>query len=736
MISARYLRVAVPSPLHRAFDYLPPAGVPIEHIHPGARVRVPFGRQILTGVVMETRTHTEAPADKLRRATELLDPKPLVGEELLYLARWAMDYYRAPPGAVFETLFPVRLRRGDDAGAGAGECWRLSDTGKVHDIDALSRAPRQARLLARLQRSGETMTAAELAEDGAGWRAGIKALEEKGLVVRETVTPVLPPLPPLPAPEPGAAQADAITAVSRALGSFQAFLLEGVTGSGKTEVYLRILDAVLAAGQQAVVLVPEIGLTPQLVDGFRRRLNAPLAVSHSGLNDTERLAAWTAMAQGEARVLIGTRSAVFVPLAEPGLFIVDEEHDSSFKQQEGFRYSARDLAVVRAQRNSVPVLLGSATPSLESLANARSRRYRHLQLPERAGDALPPAVSLIDIRGRRLTGGLSDNLLQAIRRHLAADGQVLLFLNRRGYAPRLICNDCGWLAKCRRCDACLTFHQRREKLQCHHCGAEAALPPACPDCGHATLEHMGRGTERLEETLAGLFPDERVARVDRDTTSRKGSLDTLLKEIRSGHRRLLIGTQMLAKGHDFPNLTLVGVMNADSGLFGLDFRSGERMAQLIVQVAGRAGRAERPGEVLIQTHHPEHPLLVQLARHGYDAFADAALREREAAELPPYASLALLRAEAADSAAPRAFLEAARNLADALQKDRGAVSVLGPAPAPMERRAGRYRAQLLLRAAGRAQLQGLLADWVPQLEHLPEARKVRWSVDVDPADLF
>lgn len=733
MKQPRYLRVAVPSPLYRSFDYLPPAGTAVSDIRPGVRVRVPFGRQSLVGVVLETRSHSEVPADKLRRAVAVLDEQPLVGEELMYLARWAMEYYRAPPGVVFESLFPVRLRKGDAPEAGEMERWALTETGRHLDPDELARAPRQARLLARLQRLGGSADADLLAEDGTGWRQGMLALQTRGLVQRESVTPVLPPLPPLDPPDASAAQATAIESACRALGTFQAFLLEGVTGSGKTEVYLQVLEAVIASGKQAVVLVPEIGLTPQLLDRFRGRLRAPLVVSHSGLNDTERLAAWNAMRTGEARVIVGTRSAVFVPLADPGLFIIDEEHDNSFKQQEGFRYSARDLAVVRAQRNSVPVLLGSATPSLESLANARSRRYRRLHLPERAGTAVAPRIALLDVRGRPLYAGISDALLHAVRQHLEADGQVLLFLNRRGYAPRLVCHECGWLAQCRRCDAYLTVHQKRARLQCHHCGAEAAVPPACPDCGKPSLERMGKGTERLEETLSELLPDYPIARVDRDTTSRKGSLDTLLNKIRSGERRLLIGTQMLAKGHDFPNLTLVGVVNADQGLFGLDFRSAERMAQLVVQVAGRAGRADRPGEVVIQTHHPEHPLLTQLVRHGYDAFADAALAEREAAELPPFASLALLRAEAATAAAPQAFLTAARELAAPLARG---VSVLGPAPAPMERRAGRYRAQLLLKSPQRALLQRLLADWAPQLETLPEARRVRWSIDVDPADLF
>jgi primosomal protein N' (replication factor Y) len=740
MIPPRVIRVAVPSPLYRLFDYLPPAGVDIRTVRPGARVEIPFGRQKKIGVVIATHAHTEVPADKLRPATALLDTEPLIPEELLYLAHWATDYYRAPPGTVFETLFPVRLRRGGTLDAGTQDEWFLTAEGAATDPETLQRAPRQMRLLAMLQRRQRPARAGDFDnEDGKGWRTGLKALEEKQLVARRAFTPVLPPLVPVTGPEPGEAQASAIRQILGNSNSFHAWLLDGVTGSGKTEVYLQVIADVLARGKQALVLVPEIGLTAQLVQRFRERLGAPLVVSHSGLNDTERLAAWSAMATGEARVLIGTRSAVWVPLQEPGIIIIDEEHDASFKQQEGFRYSARDIGVVRAQRNSIPVVLGSATPSLESLANARSRRYGHLKLPERAGDATAPRIRLVDIRGRHLHGGLSDSLLQAIRRHLDAEGQVLLFLNRRGYAPRLVCDECGWLGQCHRCDAHLTLHQKKNRLQCHHCGAETGIPTACPDCRHAPLDMLGRGTERLDETLHELFPDEAIVRVDRDSTQRKGALDEKLDEIRAGKHRLLVGTQMLAKGHDFPNLTLVGVLNADHGLFGLDFRSIERLAQLIVQVAGRAGRADRPGEVMVQTHHPEHPLLNQLVRDGYGAFAESALAERRQAMLPPYAGLALLRAEATNAAATRTFLQQARELAEQWaeqQPGNNNVMLLGPAPAPMERRAGRYRAQLLLQSASRNRLQALLENWVPALESLPGARAVRWSVDVDPSDLF
>ncbi|HEV2111918.1 MAG TPA: primosomal protein N', partial [Gammaproteobacteria bacterium] len=477
----------------------------------------------------------------------------------------------------------------------------------------------------------------------------------------------------------------------------------------------------------------EINLTPQTLARFRARFGE-VAAFHSGLSESERLAVWLAARDGRAAVIVGTRSAAWLPLKHPGIFVVDEEHDASFKQQEGFRYSARDLAVVRAQRAQVPVVLGSATPSLESLHNAAQERYTHLSLPERAGNARHPEMRLLDIRTRPLTAGLSDLMLDAVRRHLGAGGQVLLFLNRRGYAPTFMCHDCGTPEQCRRCDARMTLHGRG-RLVCHHCGAERPAPPRCGHCGGSAFGAFGQGTERIEEALAELFPEAGVARVDRDSTRRKGSMERLLDEVQRGTRRLLVGTQMLAKGHDFPNVTLVGVLDADQGLFSADFRASERMAQLITQVAGRAGRAERPGEVLIQTHQPDHPLLRHLVREGYGSFAAAALEERKQALLPPYAALALLRAEAPGAEAPQAFLEAARTLLAGHPDTCPQVSLLGPAPAPMERRAGRYRAHLLLQAGQRAPLQRLLAGTLPELGALKEARRVRWSVDVDPVSL-
>ncbi|MDE2461950.1 MAG: primosomal protein N', partial [Gammaproteobacteria bacterium] len=565
------------------------------------------------------------------------------------------------------------------------------------------------------------------------WQTPMRALRRRGWVEKIPVLPQTPPAFPMAAGVAlNKAQAEAAQEIRAALGSFRAFLLDGVTGSGKTEVYLEVMSECLRRGSQALMLVPEIGLTPQLLLRVRRRF-ADAVVFHSALSEGERLAAWDAARSGRAPVVIGTRSAVFLPLKHPGLIVVDEEHDASFKQQDGFRYSARDLAVVRAARHKIPLVLGSATPSLESLYNSAQSRYLHLSLPERAGAARHPAIQLLDIRGQPLHEGLSDPMLTAIRRHLQAEGQVLLFLNRRGYAPTVMCHACGATLQCRRCDARLTLHTDRQ-LQCHHCGTQRPLPARCEHCGAGELGYFGFGTERIERVLAELFPNVGIARLDRDSTRRKGKLEALLDGVQRGDYQILVGTQMLAKGHDFPNVTLVGILDADQGLFGVDFRASERMAQLIMQVAGRAGRAERPGEVLVQTHHPEHPLLNRLVREGYASFAAAALAERRAAGLPPFAAMALLHAQAVTRAAPMAFLEAARReLAPACGRQ---VQLLGPAPAPMERRAGRFRAQLLLLAAQRALLQQALTTALPALYALKQARRVRWSLDVDPAETF
>ncbi len=460
----------------------------------------------------------------------------------------------------------------------------------------------------------------------------------------------------------------------------------------------------------------------------------PVAVLHSGLNDQERLDAWLMARAGAAALVIGTRSAALSPFKDLGLIVVDEEHDASFKQQEGFRYSARDVAVMRARLGKIPIVLGSATPSLETLYNVAQGRYRELRLTQRAGNAVPPKIHALDVRHQPIQEGVSRPLLELMRQHLAADGQVLLFLNRRGFAPALLCHDCGWSAECKRCDTHMVLHQGERRLRCHHCLREIPLMPACPACGSAELRPVGHGTERIEELLKEQFPHHAVCRLDRDTTRRKGALDQMLDEIRQGKYRILIGTQMIAKGHHFPEVTLVGILNAEQGLYSADFRGMERMAQQILQVAGRAGRMERPGTVVMQTHHPDHPLLQELIAAGYMTFAQTLLAERQQAELPPYTAIALFRAEANRKELPLSFLEQAR---DALRATGIAeVLALGPVMAPMERRAGRYRAQLLVQSDKRSALHAALDLALQQLEGSALGRKVRWSLDVDPVETF
>lgn len=728
------LRIAIPSPLRRIFDYLPPRQAIAEFI-PGQRFLVPFGRSKQVGVLVAVSDRSEVPADKLKPVQKQLDTKPLFDTTVMTLLRWACDYYHHPPGEVFTTALPVLLRQEREAVARGIEYWRLSDSGQALSPDHFKRAPKQQALYHLLEEYDVGVDATRLDAEMENWRPVMKRLVEKGWVEIDE-RPCLPsPLEQTDTPPPlNSAQQQAVDAIGEHLDGFQPLLVEGVTGSGKTEVYLQAIDKVLSAGRQVLVLVPEIGLTPQLLERFRRRFSLPIALLHSGLNDTERLCAWMMAQEGLAPIVIGTRSAVFTPMPKLGLIIVDEEHDPSFKQQDGFRYSGRDVAVVRAKRHGIPVVLGTATPSLESLHNALQGRYRHLSLPERAGTAVHPSIHLLDVRQQDMEEGISAPLQKAMHKHLGAGGQVLLFLNRRGFSPTLLCHDCGWVSHCQRCDAHMTYYARSGKLRCHHCGAERAVPPQCPDCGSLDLRPIGQGTERIEQALKKLFPDTGAVRIDRDSTRRKGAMDALLAEVHSGEGRILIGTQMLAKGHHFPNVTLVGILDADQGLFSVDFRAGERMAQLIVQVAGRAGRADKPGTVLIQTHVPDHPLLRLLVEKDYAHFARAALKEREEALMPPFSHLALLRAEAVDKRAPMHFLEEARQLAEQLPHE--GIWLLGPVPAPMERRAGRNRAQLLLQAESRQALHKLLGAWANQLEGIKSGRKVRWSLDVDPAELF
>jgi primosomal protein N' (replication factor Y) (superfamily II helicase) len=732
------LRVALPLPLPRLFDYLPlPGGV----YTVGCRVRVPFGHRSVVGVVAEIGAPDPDFAVELREVDTVLDVEPPLHGELLESLRWLARYTHAPLGEVLSTALPAALRRGEPMPDTHAWAWRLTPEG-LSGHARLRGRPR--RFADRLQ--GDALDEDRLDAESGDWRPSARALLKRGLAERIAI----PASQVMPAPQPGPALNDeqhAVLEAMRARPRFQPWLLDGVTGSGKTEVYLHAIADCLNRNRQALVLVPEIGLTPQMLSRFRHRLGVPVHALHSGLTDNERARVWAAAWRGEARVIVGTRSAVFVPLPEAGLIVIDEEHDGSYKQQDGIRYHARDLALMRGKALDVPVLLGSATPSLESLHNAEAGRYAHLRLHKRAGQASPPVVRVLDVRKRPLDAGLAPESLQAMRAALDAGDQVLVFKNRRGYAPVLLCHDCGWSAQCRRCSTPLraspmTVHGGGRRLQCHHCGARQTPPPACPDCAGFALQPQGVGTERLEELLAAHFTDVPVLRVDSASTRRRDALQKLFAEL-GAQPGILVGTQMLAKGHDLAKLTLVAVVGIDEGLFSADFRAGEKLAQLLIQVAGRAGRAEKPGEVLLQTHHPDHPLLQTLIHGGYHAFAETELAQREAAGFPPYAHLALLRAEAQHADAPMQFLHAAKAALQPyttpqLRRDATPDGLIlqGPVPAPMPRRAGMHRAQLLLSASRRRDLHTALDAALPAIYALHEARKTRWSLDLDPIDLY
>jgi primosomal protein N' (replication factor Y) (superfamily II helicase) len=731
-----FCQVALDTPLRTLFDYRLPSQ--FADALAGARVRVPFGRQQLVGILVRRMAQTAVPQDKLRDVAAVLDATPLFGAADLQLLQWAADYYHHPVGEVFATALPRLLREGRGPGS-PQPYWSITEAGAAALTEAkLQRAPKQQQLLAYL---AQHSLADEDSLDASqpGWRSVVRQLTEKGWTQCTTATPThiaqsAAVIVREAAPMLTVAQESAVQALSAANigGTPGNFLLDGVTGSGKTEVYLRAVGEVLERGGSVLVLCPEIGLTPQLLERFERRFATTIAALHSGLTDTERAQAWYLAATGQARIVIGTRSAVFTPIPGLQLIIVDEEHDSSYKQQEGgFRYSARDLALLRGQQQRLQVVMGSATPSLESLHNVALARLTHLALPERAGSAVPPRLALIDMRAHAVHKGIATPVLHAMQRHLEAGAQVLLYLNRRGYAPTLLCQGCGWIAPCRSCDARLTVHLRTSRLACHHCGADEALPARCPRCGYE-VHPLGHGTERVEETIAAQFPQYAIERFDRDALRQQQQLTRAIDRVHSGSARILVGTQMLTKGHHFPDVTLVVVLNADQSLFSTDFRAAERLAQTIVQVAGRAGRAERPGEVLIQSQYPEHPMLTMLLENGYAGFAAGALTERQAARWPPYARLALLRASDTSADGATRFLQQAREL---LQPPAG-VDLRGPVPAAMFRRADRHHAQLLVESAQRALLQRFLTDWVPQLSALQAPRSLRWALDVDPLEVF
>lgn len=729
------VRVAVPVPLRRDFDYYCPDARPAL----GCRVAIPFGRQTLVGLVVAHPSESQVPVDKLKAITAQLDATPVLGEDILALMRWGADYYQYPLGEVLPHALPVLMRKGGSGNYREVTYCFASEQGMACDLASLKRSAKQQQALTWLKQGKQTLQA--LTEKGIS-SAVLNALEKKGLLEKRAISTPAQSLANADwAQQLGAIeglrlnteQALAVAAVTSQLDRFGAYLVDGITGSGKTEVYLNMLEPVLRAGRQVLVMVPEIGLTPQTINRFRRRFNVPVVAMNSAMNDQERLEAWLACRDGGAAILIGTRSAVFTPFKALGLIIIDEEHDGSFKQQDGFRYHARDLAVMRSHRAGIPIVLGSATPSFETLHNAKLGKYHHLRLTQRAGNAQTAQQVILDIKNVRLQAGVSPQLEQLMQSHLRAGNQVMLFLNRRGYAQALLCHQCGWSAACERCDAWYTLHQSVRRLHCHHCDSMQALPSYCPVCGSHELVGSGVGTEQLEAYLEQAFADYPLVRIDRDSTRRKGALANHLTDIKAGKYKILIGTQMLAKGHHFPDVTLVGLLDVDGALFSSDFRAAERLAQLYTQVAGRAGRASKPGLVVLQSHHPEHALLHDLTCQGYHYFAEHSLIERRLLGLPPFSYQALFRAQAHSRDEVVLFLTHTAELLRSAQYPQ--VQVIGPVSAMMERKAGQFRMQLLLQASARAPLAQLLAWVVNEFDHWPQSKKVRWSLDIDPTEL-
>ena len=736
MPAPTYITVALPTPLRRQFDYLLPEECRDRTSESliGARVEAPFSGRTLIGIITDSKDSSDFDSRKIKAALRVIDDQPLLQAETLHLCQWAANYYLHPIGEVLNAALPVALRQGDAATLEPTDLWTLTESNTGDATEKLKRAPKQAKLFDTLKQQ-RSWRGSDLRNAGIG-AAQLKPLIEKQLLSHRHCYPEPNRRDPLLS-EPhltlSTEQHRALDAVN--IEAFTIQLLFGDTGSGKTEVYLQALEKVLKNNRQALILVPEIGLTPQTIARFQARFDRTVAVLHSNLNDTERKQAWLLAREGIADIIIGTRSAVFTPMKNPGLIIIDEEHDASLKQQDGFRYHARDLAAVRAKRLNIPLILGSATPSLESLHNVSQGRFAAARLRQRAGNATKPATEIIDLRNQALQDGLTTDLLQQIETTLSAGQQALVFINRRGFAPSLICHNCGWLAQCPRCDARLTVHQSPAHLHCHHCDLQRPITNRCPTCHGHELHCVGQGTERTEHTLSQHFPDTPVIRVDRDSTRTKNGIQDILSQVQTGQPCIIVGTQMLAKGHHFPNVTLVAILDADSGLFSTDFRGIERFGQLLLQVSGRAGRADLPGKVVIQTHLSNHPLLLTLVEQGYEHFAQLIQQERQLANLPPFRPMALLRAESKRADNAIELLESCHHLLRRLLQHNPEASFLGPLPAPMEKRNERFRFQLQLYCNNRAQRHQLCVQLIEHLDAMALSRRVRWSLDIDPQDM-
>lgn len=720
-------KICIPHTSRDYFDYL---GSDLDPAI-GARVWVPFRNKTRLGIVI-SREEKALGESKLKTIAALIDEQPLLSESLLSLCQWVSSYYQSPLSEVIPLALPKKYRQGALASLPLADYYELAVArDQARDLIA-PRAKKQRELIEFLAEQKKPLAKAALVEAGFS-QAQINTLFNLGLLSLSQQT--ILPIPPKQAVDNplilNSEQALAVDTISESLqDGYHCFLVDGVTGSGKTEVYLQLIAKILAAGRQVLVLVPEIGLTPQLLARFSARFQEPIAVIHSNLNETERQVAWQLASDQLVKLVIGTRAAVFTPMPALDLIIIDEEHDSSLKQMEGVRYSARDTALMRAYLAKIPIILGSATPSLESLQNCAQNKYSLLRLRQKALTTTPLHFQLIDIRAVNLQHGLAANSLNAISDHLNRGNQVLVFINRRGFAPVLLCHQCGWMADCKSCDSHLTLHRKSGRLICHHCGLNKAIPTHCQSCSANELLPIGAGTQRVHEYLKEQFPNTKLLRIDRDEVRKKHALDEQLELINKGEAQLIVGTQMLAKGHHFPRLTLVVVLDSDAGFYNQDFRALERLGQLLIQVAGRAGRAEHAGQVLIQTHIPDNPLLNLLVQHGYEGFAKALLIIRQQAELPPFHYLAVIRAQDKTPAKVLRFLHQTKE-----QLETAGIRVLGPAPAPLARKADQHRMQLLVKSPSRKTLHSALTRLRNWLTINKLTNNVRWNVDVDPMDL-
>ena len=732
-MASELIDVLVPIPVLEKFSYLPAKGSRVLP-KPGSRVLIPFGRRTLVGIVWKISKLDKSDKRKYKHIKEILDDSPLLDTNALKLAEWSSRYYHYPLGEIISYFFPPSLRKGEEAKFRQAKYLELTSRGEFLDMKSLEKAPAQKKLITLLQEKHE-VSIKSLKAFGIS-SVSVKSLIDKGLIrsFSRELSPYkqLDDKKSLSPKKLNKEQLLAVSKINAAQDKNTTFLLDGITGSGKTEVYLQAIKEIVCQGKQALILIPEIGLAPQAEERFRDYFGDRVMSFHSAKNDREKLDAWLGAAKGLVDIIIGTRSSVFLPMKKLGIIVVDEEHDLSFKQMDKFRYSARDMALYRAKLEKIPVILASATPSLETLKNAKDVKFETLRLNSRATGASLPNINAIDLRGKELNEGMSNHLLEATESELEKGNQVLIFLNRRGYASSLICKSCGWISNCDRCDALMTVHKKPLKLQCHHCEAQKEFPDACPKCSSKDFLQYGYGTERIEEYLQVRFPKFKTLRIDSDSTRKKESLTGYFDLIKKGEPMILLGTQLLAKGHHFPNVTLVGILDADSGLFSADFRGSERVAQLMTQVSGRAGREEKPGQVIIQSYCPDHPQIEEIINGTYQTFAQRLLEERRASKTPPYSFQVKVYAESPKSIVSRDFIRSLINrisIDNSLSKD---LRIVGPLPSLMEKKSGVYRWELNIFSKNRSQLHKYL-DLVQSKLYSPSiSKQVRWSIDVDP----